>query len=233
MADEEVSSLWEQQRIFRAGIARKSIHFVPAAATSKRAIQLAPQTTPSISPQDRYLNIVLKNGTAMKDHTPSPIGVPYHEGGATRQQLDLEGAFCEICNLPVDTSKNTTSTASTNHESTIAHMVCLSHSHPPSHLDRRRQGLKYLSSYGWDPDSRKGLGATGEGVRAPIKAKVKNDTVGLGVKTKGSKKPTDTKVVEMDAKQVRRMDIEDRRKRERLQEMFYGNGDVEKHLGGE
>lgn len=76
------------------------------------------------------------------------------------------------------------------------------------------------------------MGATGEGVRAPIKAIVKNDTVGLGAKTKGSKKPTDTKVVEMDAKQVRRMDIEDRRKRERLQEMFYGNGDVEKHLGG-
>ena len=232
MADEEGSSLWKQQRLFRAGIARKSIHFVPAAVTSKRAIQLAPRTTPSISPQDRYLNIVLKNGAPMKDHTSSPIGVPYHERGATRQQLDLEGAFCEICNLPVDTSENTASTASTNHESTIAHMVCLNHSHPPSHLDRRRQGFKYLSSYGWDPDSRKGLGATGEGIRAPIKAKVKNDTVGLGVKTKGSKKPTDTKVVGMDAKQVRRMNIDERRKRERLQEMFYGNGDVEKHLGG-
>ena len=76
------------------------------------------------------------------------------------------------------------------------------------------------------------MGATGEGIRAPIKAKVKNDTVGLGVKSKGSKKPKDIKVVGMDAKQVRRMDIAERRKRERLQEMFYGNGDAEIYFGG-
>ena len=113
-------------------------------------------------------------------------------------------------------------------------MVCLTHSYPPSHLDRSRQGLKYLSSYGWDPDSRQGLGITGEGIRAPIKAKFKNDTVGLGVRIKGYKKaPRTTAVERKDAKQVRRMDMKERRTRERLQEMFYGSDDVEKYLGGE
>ena len=112
---------------------------------------------------------------------------------ATEQQLDLEGAFCEICNFPINPQAATASTAIANHESTIAHMVCLAHSHPPSHLDRTRQGFKYLSAYGWDPDSRQGLGVTGEGIRAPVKAKMKNDTVGLGVKVKRNKKHLDPK----------------------------------------
>ena len=100
-------------------------------------------------------------------------------------------------------------------------------------MDRSRQGFKYLSSYGWDPDSRQGLGATGKGIRAPIKAKVKNDTVGLGAKTKEAAKPLDAKVERLDAKQVRKKDMEDRRKRERLQEIFYRNDDVEKYLRDE
>ncbi|KAL9135471.1 MAG: hypothetical protein Q9175_003337 [Cornicularia normoerica] len=226
MSDEEDFSLWEQQRIFRTGIKKKKIDFVAAAAAPTQSIQSAPQTTASISAGDRYLHIVLKNGASTGDYSSTSTGT-------TQQQFDLKRALCETCNLPINALGDATSTAPTNHESMIAHMVCLTHSHPPSHLDRNHQGLKYLSSYGWDPDSRQGLGATGEGIRAPIKAKVKNDTVGLGVKMKVDKKTPDAKVERMDAKQVRKKDMEDRRKRERLQEMFYGNDDVEKHLGGE
>ena len=171
----------EQQRIFGAGIKRKRIDFVAAAAPTQ-AFQLAPRTTPPISAGDRYLNIVLKNGASTEDHKSTSAEVPDPKRSATQQQHDLKGAFCRVCNLPVDALGNATSIASTNHESTIAHMVCFTHSHPPSHLDRSRHGLKYLSSYGWDPDSRQGLGAIGEGIRTPIKAKVKNDTAGLGMK---------------------------------------------------
>ncbi|KAF6230967.1 hypothetical protein HO173_010875 [Letharia columbiana] len=232
MSDKEDCSPWEQQRTFGAGVKRRRIDFVAAAAAPTQAIQLARRTTPSISPGDRYLNIVFKNGASTEDHDSTSTEVFKPGRSATQLQPDLKGPFCEICNLPIDAIGDPTSTVSTNHESTIAHMVCLTHSHPPSHLDRSRQGLKYLSSYGWDPDSRQGLGATGKGVRAPIKAKVKNDTVGLGAKTKGNKKPPGAKVERMDAKQVRKMDMEDRRKRERLREMFYRNDDVEKYLGG-
>lgn len=230
MSNEEDYSPWEQQRIFGAGIKRKRINFVAAAAAPTQAIQLAPQTTPSISAGDRYLKIVLKNGASMEDHNYISTEVPNPERNPTERQLDLKGVLCEICNLPIDAPRD--ETAPTSHESTIAHMLCLTHSHPPSHLDRSRQGLKYLSSYGWDPDSRQGLGATGEGIRAPLKAKVKNDTVGLGGKLKGNKKLADAKVERMDAKQARKKDMEDRRKRERLHEMFYRNDDVQKYLGG-
>ncbi|CAF9914038.1 hypothetical protein IMSHALPRED_001512 [Imshaugia aleurites] len=232
MSDEEDSTPRGQQRIFGAGITRKTIQFVPAAIAPTQATQLAPPNVPSISPGDRYLNIVLKDGMPTEGHHSTSTEVPNHEKRPSQQQLELRGALCEICNLPIEASEGKTSTASTIHESSIAHMVCLTHSHPPSHLDRSRQGLKYLSSYGWDPDSREGLGATGEGIRAPIKAKVKNNTVGLGVKLKGTKKPPEAKLERLDAKQIRKKDMEDRRKRERLQEMLYRNDDVEKYLGG-
>ena len=49
---------------------------------------------------------------------------------------------------------------------------------------------------------------------------------------KGNKKPLDARIERMDAKQIRKKDTEDRRKWERLQQMFYGNDDAEKYLGG-
>lgn len=230
MSAEEDFTPGEQQRVFGAGTKRKRIEFVVAAAPTQ-AIQLSPRATSAISAGDRYLNIVLKHGASTEDHESTSADVPGLDKSATQQQHELKGALCEVCNLPIDALEDARSTASTNHESTIAHMVCLTHSHPPSHLDRSRHGLKYLSSYGWDPDSRQGLGAKGEGIRAPIKAKVKNDTVGLGVRMKGNKKPVDAKVERLDAKQVRKRDLEDRRKWERLQQMFYRNDDVPKYLG--
>ena len=188
MSDEKDFSPREQQRIFGAGIKRRRIDFVPATIAPTPAIKSAARTTLSISPGG-YLNIVLKNSTSREVHNCTSNKVPHPERIATRRRVDVRGALCGICDLPIDLPCDATSTASTNHESTIAHMVCLTHSHPPSHLDRNRQGLKVLSSFGWDPDSRQGLGATGKGIRALIKAKVKNDSVGLGAKTKRAESP--------------------------------------------
>ena len=116
-----------------------------------------------------------------------------------------------------------------SHEASIAHMVCLKHSFPPSNLDRNRSGLRYLSAYGWDPDSRLGLGASSEGIRAPIKVKMKNDTVGLGVHSKHDLK-VQGRERSLDAKQTRLRDLENKKKRAILQEIFYGNEDVERFL---
>lgn len=93
--------------------------------------------------------------------------------------------------------------------------------------------MKYLTSYGWDPDSRLGLGAKGEGILAPVKAKVKSDTVGLGVVfPKGvDKRKMEKKVEKLDAKRVRKMEEEGKKRRERLQELFYRNDDLERYLG--
>ena len=146
----------------------------------------------------------------------------------TLEKLQLQ--LCGICHLPVRLNTSNSSTSSP-HEASIAHQVCLSHSHPPSHLDRTCPGLKYLSLYGWDPDSRLGLGVSGDGIRIPIKTKLKNDTRGLGPAAKGTASVTGEKAKKLDAGKVR--EEEKRRKimGNRLKEIFHRDDDVEKYLG--
>ena len=226
MGDDEDSTPFEVQRLFGAGIKRKRVDFIPAGTLSTAAPK---ETNPPTFTGDQYLSLVLRNGLHSKD--PSNIDVNISNGteNTTQDKQAFKGAICKICNLPFHDLDNATTKP---HEASIAHQVCLKHSYPPSHLDRERQGLKYLSSYGWDPDSRLGLGASGEGIRVPIKAKVKNNTVGLGIELRESKDVPEEKMERLDAKKVRKKEQEDRRKREKLQQIFYGNDDVEKYLGG-
>ena len=226
MDDDEDSTPFEVQRLFGAGIKRKRVDFVPAGTRSTAAPE---KTNPPTFTGDQYLSLVLKNASPSENSSKTDIEVSDGLESTSQDQRGLKGAICKICNLPFNDSD---SAIKTPHEASIAHQVCLKHSYPPSHLDRERQGLKYLSSYGWDPDSRLGLGATGEGIRVPIKAKVKNNTVGLGVDLKELKEKPQEKVETLDAKKVRKKELEDRRKREKLQQIFYGNDEVEKYLGG-
>ena len=228
MSDDEDSTPFEVQRLFGTGIKIKRVDFVPAGALSTAAPRA---TKPPTFTGDQYLSLVLKNGLLSKDSSKTDIDVSDGPESTFQDQRRSKGAVCEICNLPFNGSDDATTTPNRAHEASIAHQVCLKHSYPPSYLDRERQGLKYLSSYGWDPDSRLGLGATGDGIRAPIKAKVKNDTVGLGVELREPKYEPEKKTERLDAKKVRKKELEDRRKREKLQQIFYGNDDVEKYLG--
>jgi hypothetical protein len=64
---------------------------------------------------------------------------------------------------------------------------------------------------------------------------VKNNTVGLGVKIDSAKAKAaakETKVQKLNAKEVRKMESEGKKRREKLQEMFYRSEDIEKYLGG-
>lgn len=160
---------------------------------------------------------------------------------------------CEICNLPVTTKSTkdadldeveTTSitTKHTPHEASMVHQICLQHSHPPSHLDRTRHGLRYLASYGWDPDSRVGLGAEGRtGILQPIKPKAKTTTSGLGLAKEDEEAITARKDLrkqqqeqrqKLNAKQVRLAHLADKRKGEKLRELFYASDDIQRYLGG-
>ena len=210
---------------FGAGLNRKHVHFVPAKVPNFE--QATVSSIQSTTAGDTYLSIVLKNtGSSSTSNSSAAVNdADISTETLLRVSDDTESCLCEICNLPIG------SVTSKQHEASIAHMICLEHSHPPSHLDRNRQGLKYLSSYGWDPDSRLGLGAAGEGIRAPIKVKVKHDTVGLGVDLEGLKKAPGKKLKPLNAKQARKKYTDDRKKMARLQEMFYRNDGVEKYLG--
>jgi hypothetical protein len=222
----------EDQRVFGAGIKRKRIAFVPASNTE--AAHNTGASPPAISTTniaDRYLSIVLSK--SVKTNT-SPYTDPSLSASLPPPPPPPDTAsapLCSVCSQPL----------SPTHESTIAHQLCLAHSHPPSHLDRSRAGLRYLNSYGWDPDSRVGLGANAEGRRYPIKPIPKHDTVGLRerddleaelakVKVRKEKKQEGV-VKKMNAKEVRRKDDEMKKKAERLRGMFYRNDEVEKYLG--
>lgn len=218
--DDEYFLPLQDQRVFGAGIKRKRVPFVPAESEPTSASQACPK--PGLG--DRYLSIVLprveKDAEGPRER---PQKSQSHESSANQ-------AICAVCKLPV--TSDTLAGAAKPHESTLAHQVCLSHSHPPSHLDRRNVGLKYLSSYGWDPDARRGLGATGTGIRVPIKGKIKNDTVGLGVKQSDhirvQKEAKDKK--KLNAKEVRKQEAAGKKREMQLRDAFYGK-DLETYLG--
>jgi hypothetical protein len=223
------------QRVFGAGVKRKRVNFVPAGAVP----QTSTKTSDGTSVGARYLSVVMKKNEAAQ------IEPPHLDEPEMIESTPTGTTVCGICNLPLPVSGSEDVYIQRPHEASLAHQVCLEHSHPPSHLDRSRAGLKYLSSYGWDPDSRLGLGATGSGIQAPIKARPKADTAGLGVETKireydgrgkgkgkaeGRGKPVVAPKT-LDAGKVRKMGVKERRKAERLMEMFYGNEDVDRYLG--
>ncbi|KAE8361648.1 hypothetical protein BDV27DRAFT_147655 [Aspergillus caelatus] len=152
---------------------------------------------------------------------------------------------CDVCSLPIDGDESghgAVMASDRPHEASLAHQVCLSHSHPPSHLDRTRHGLRYLAAYGWDPDSRLGLGVSGrEGIREPLKGRLKVDTVGLGAEGddeakesgKGKSRVVErpAKVQKLNAKEVRKGYLDARKRGEKLREQFFQSDDVLKYLG--
>jgi len=212
------------------GAKRKRIDFVPASSESDQV--LAPNTSKG-SLGDRYLSIVFPKGTPLESFQRNKNAPPSSQASSTPSKLVPEKT-CDICKLPMTTTSSDSdaphAAPTKPHETSLAHQVCLENSYPPSHLDRNRQGLKYLASYGWDPDSRLGLGASGDGILVPIRTTLKNDTVGLGVVVPERR---GKKVVErLDAKQTRKREWEGKKKKERLQEMFYRSEDVERYLGG-
>ncbi|KAA8570701.1 hypothetical protein MFRU_011g02340 [Monilinia fructicola] len=226
----------QDQRVFGAGIKRKRVKFVPS--TSSSTIQPTASSNSATSISDFYLKLVLSKDSRGSEITQTESSIP-----------SRDPAVCEVCKLPLstgpeaiiaedmadslDTSNTISSIKPRPHEASLAHQVCLNHSHPPSHVDRNRKGLAYLSSYGWDPDSRRGLGASGQGIQYPIKPKPKDDKLGIGEvlpKDNGIRKPE--KIRKLDAGKVRKLHEKDRKKGEMLREMFYRNDDVERYLAG-
>ncbi|RWA10763.1 hypothetical protein EKO27_g4344 [Xylaria grammica] len=211
------------KRPFGSGLKRKRVVFVPASSgnlNSTEEKKSLESSEPSKSVSDIYLSIVMpketKEASTDMTNTPAPD-------------------ICDICKLPVDKSSDAADVGkppSRPHQASIAHQVCMTHSHPPSALDRSRMGLAVLQAQGWDPDARNGLGASSQGISFPIKAKPKDNTLGLGVKV-----PKDVATYKkekpqmLNAKKARKMAAEDKKRQEKLRHQFYGNPEVEKYLG--
>jgi hypothetical protein len=231
MSDDEYEIPLQDQRVFGAGLKRKRVHFVPSTAQQSATAPPSPAAS-SVSVGDRYLRLVLsKSSVSDRSNSAPPSTSPSGLEHVPDKTSSL--AKCEICSLPLPADFK----SSHPHEASLAHQVCLQHSHPPSHIDRSRIGLRYLQSQGWDPDSRKGLGAQGQGIQFPIKAKPKDDKMGLGLVFPAQKNGRGSVVLKketrqrLDAGKVRKLEEKDRRKRERLQEMFYRSEHLDRYLG--
>lgn len=217
--DEYYSVPLKDQRYFGAGIKRQRIHFVPS-STTEPTTPAGASTPSALSASERYLQIVLDKATS------EPL--------SSETALDKPGPkTCEICKTQYEGDEAA-------HCSSLVHQIALPHSHPPSALDRSRKGLSILQSYGWNPDERLGLGAQREGILHPVKAKEKRDTVGLGVDLnhdeptlkKKRKVVQKKKPVEMlDAGKIRKLEQNNKKKHERLQNLFHSNDEVDKYLG--
>ena len=240
-SDEDYYLPLQDQRVFGAGIKRKKINFIPA-STSESPLPTSSQKNDIGS---RYLSIVLPKSTSQSPNG-TPTTTPGVSGQASDQPSDqtaeeaprqhlgqpsTSADLCPICALPLSTPST--------HESSLPHQLCLQHVHPPSHLPREHIGLRYLTTHGWDPDSRLGLGALQEGITVPIKARDKQDTAGLreqenedevARKKKDVKRESKEKIVRLDARELRKRDGEARKRAAMLRANFYGP-DLEKYLG--
>ena len=258
----------QDQRVFGAGIRRKRVPFVRSSEQHQQHLSTTrvsssepatPSTSTGQSIANKYLSIVLSSKSKSNPATPSTQSQtrPESEPGSSlrphseqKEEVEEDVEICPVCNLPYTTPTHGASEGGIDggiggsrhiHEATLPHQLSLPHSHPPSHLDRTRPGLRYLAAYGWDPDSRVGLGPQGrEGIREPVKGKVMEDTVGLGavvpeVKDKSGDKGGRGRVQKkkvLNAKEARKGQLEERKKGERLRELFFQDEDVLRYLHG-
>ncbi|KAK3307089.1 uncharacterized protein B0T15DRAFT_164194 [Chaetomium strumarium] len=209
----------QHKRPFGAGLHRKPIAFVSASDGDGhlKSVDDAAVDKGKTDVADLYLSMVLPDdATRSKSAPPS--------SGSARDNERPESELCAVCRLPLGTDKET-------HEQSFAHQVCLPYSQPPSALDRSRKGLAYLSAYGWDPDARRGLGAEQQGIQYPIKPKVKDDNLGIGMEVPKGLPPPKKKEQLLDAKKVRKMALDEKKKAARIHQELFGDSKLEKYLG--
>lgn len=238
---------------FGTGLYKQQIKFVPASdGDLDSTSSTAAKSKPKLDIADLYLNMVLANKKTPKakdqekqkeeeekelststntSADPSDSSIPPagpHPPPPTPIPITHQ-VTCDICSLPYEP----TPAGRSAHESSFAHQSRLPHSHPPSALDRSRMGLKTLATYGWDPDARQGLGSAAQGIQFPIKGKKKDDHLGLGIEIPKNGVPLPKKKEKLlDAKKVRKMQAEEKKKGERIQRELWGRGpDLERYLG--
>jgi hypothetical protein len=177
-------------------------------------------TLPSQKLGDLYLSLVLPSYSTLQETQSAPAS----------PNLTPEAEKCPVCGFPLlDDPKHATS---------IAHQACLPHSHVPSALDRRRKGLAYLQDHGWDPDARVGLGTGGrEGRLYPVLPKAKKGRAGIAENAdeettmKKRKVAVEEPVQLKSAKVLKKEAKEDKKRRDKLQKLFYADSSVLQYLG--
>ncbi|OBT61661.1 hypothetical protein VE03_08397 [Pseudogymnoascus sp. 23342-1-I1] len=229
-SDDEYTIPLQDQRAFGAGLKRKRVQFVRSSETTTDISSSATSYGHKVS--KTYLGLVLPQ---------SPDGVEEQNSKTDANLTETKPQICETCSLPIPPLPS-----STPHAALLAHQLSLPHSHPPSSLPPNRTGVRMLREQGWDPDARTGLGVHGEGIRYPIKAKEKNDKLGIGATMPtprrdvlklsqgvGAAKTSQEKENEKGKKKkgwVKKTAEEEKRRSDRLQQLLYESEEVSKYL---
>lgn len=230
--DEEYEVPLTDQRIFGAGLKRKRVQFVPSSSESTTAEAIGDPTSEQPGSSNPYRRHLATNATATHEGVQSTASHPEDSVGSSAP----ERQDCPICHLPI--------APDATHHASIAHQVCLPHAHPPSSIDRRRKGVAMMTTHGWDPDQRHGLGSTGQGILYPVVAREKVDKYGVGLVSSAlDDTSTSTKAVKparkreaprnLDAGKVRARHDQQKKDDQRMREGFYGDEDVQKYLYGD
>lgn len=231
-----------------AGSKRKGIEFVPATTATSSSPSKPASSSRS---QNLYLSIVLpesKTAEISSGLATAGSGRATKRGAAPPTDADEvllshaddaeeeRATICSLCNTPIASITD----LAHPHESSLPHQLALQHSYPPSSLDRRRKGFKYLASYGWDPDQRKGLGVQGGGRLDPIRAYQNEGKWGIGVDAE--QRAQEKRALEeakrdrrergrMEKGEKRRGELERERRGKRMEQLLFGRDDVNKFLG--
>ncbi|KAL5612557.1 hypothetical protein BROUX41_004345 [Berkeleyomyces rouxiae] len=225
------------KRPFSSGIRRQKVVFVEASLPDG-TFSVAQNTTTNArdaSVADSYLRLVMgeKDGPKLETGADPGDAVPDGQAASTAESTGTpETLFCNICNITIGTARGPK--AWSDHEASLAHQLSLPHSHPPSALDRSRMGLNYLRAYGWDPDSRHGLGVEEQGMQYPIKPKAKDSSTGIGYKQDPAKPGpggvAKAKPAVPTAKEKRKARQAEQEKARRLHDEFFAKDDVLRYL---
>lgn len=140
---------------------------------------------------------------------------------------------CDVCGEP----KKPTADGKP-HELSWSHQLVLPREKPKGSNDRIRFGFRQLEKHGYDPEERPGLGAQGQGITKPLELVPKRDRLGLGHSSsikqsveapkleKNSRTPAEAQAKahkSMNAKECRKQYEEERKKAERLRNLFYSD----------
>lgn len=242
-----------------AGSKRKRIEFVPESETQDYPV--VARAPPSSRIRDLYLSVVFPEASETRSQNSRVSNYLEASGGRAvaaegptsyraesttntksaettneRKKDPMKDAICHTCGIEFSPLGDCTP-----HEATLAHQLALQHSHPPSSVDRRRKGFQYLSSYGWDPDSRLGLGAQGGGRLDPVRAKLKESRSGIGVdeavlkaerRARQQVERERKERMKQEAKGLKRREkIEKLSKGKKMEHLMFGRDVVNKYLG--
>jgi hypothetical protein len=202
-----------RKRPFGSGLKRQRVEFVRAQDADVSSLPGTGPSGPEVA--DVYASIVMSKPKATITDPKEP-----------QETVTKVSKICAVCALTYTTSLE-------KHEATLAHQVSLSHSHPPSALDRSRMGLRTLATAGWDPDARVGLGREGDGMRFPIKVTAKEDTLGIGATPAEPLPPKPEKPRALKARERKALEMKEKQKGEGLQREIFGSVDVERYLRGD